>query len=62
MRKGSLGTMIVGLVLALGMGGLLLGWSALDDREGLIGFLFIGGVVAGVVVVLIGATSTSQST
>ncbi len=57
----SLGTMIVGLFLALGMGGLLLGWLALDTGSGFVGFLFIGGIVVGLVVVVIGAVSKRQS-
>ena len=57
----SLGTMFVGLFLALGMGGLLLGWLALDTGSGFVGFLFIGGIVVGLVVVLIGARSSSDS-
>ncbi len=56
----SLGTMIVGLLLALGMGGLLLGWLALDTGSGFVGLLFICGIVVGLVVVLIGAASSRQ--
>lgn len=56
-----LGTMIVGLFLALGMGGLLLGWLALNTGSGFVGLLFIGGIVVGLVVVLIGAASNRES-
>jgi len=61
MRLSPLGTMIVGLLLALGMGGLLLGWLALDTGSGLVGLLFIAGVVVGLVVVLIGAAASRGS-
>lgn len=58
MRGSSLGTMIVGLLLALGMAGLLLVWLAMESSgPGIIGFLLMGGVVAGLIVVLIGASS-----
>ncbi len=60
MQRPSLGTMIVGLILALGMGGLLLGWLALDTGSGFVGFLFIGGIVVDLVVVLIGAVSSRE--
>ena len=60
-RQTSLGTMIVGLLLALGMGGLLLGWLAMDTGSGLVGLLFIGGIIVGLVVVLIGAGSSGES-
>ncbi len=60
MRRPSLGTMIVGLILALGMGGLLLGWLALDTGSGFVGFLFIGGIVVGLVVVFVGAVSSRE--
>ncbi len=61
MRIKSLGTMIIGLLLALGMGGLLLGWLALDTGSGFVGLLFIVGIVVGLAVVLIGATSSKQA-
>ncbi len=61
MRSKSLGTMIIGLSLALGMGGLLLGWLALDTGSGFVGLLFIVGIVVGLAVVLIGATSSKQA-
>ncbi len=57
---GRLGTMIIGLILAIGMGGLLLGWLALDQGSGLIGLLFVGGVLVGLLVVLIGAVFPSN--
>jgi preprotein translocase subunit SecY len=53
-------TMIVGLILALGMGGLLLVWLNLNEGSGIVGLLFIFGVVAGLVAVLAGALSGSD--
>lgn len=53
--------MIVGLVLALGMGGLLLGWLALNTGSGFVGLLFIGGIIVGLAVVLIGAVGDGAS-
>lgn len=61
MRVTSSAAMIVGLILALGMGGLLLGWLALDTGSGFVGLLFIGGIAVGLLVVLIGALSSRQS-
>ena len=52
--------MIVGLILALGMGGLLLVWLNLNEGSGVVGLLFIFGVVAGRVAVLAGALSGSD--
>ncbi len=60
MRVPSLVAMIVGLILALGMGGLLLGWLALDTGSGFVGLLFIAGIVVGLLVVLIGAVSSRE--
>lgn len=48
-------SMIVGLILALGMGGLLLVWLQMNEGSGIVGLLFIFGVAAGVVVVVAGA-------
>jgi len=56
MQKNPLGTMIVGLILALGMGGLLLGWLALNTGSGFVGILWIAGILVGLAVVVIGAT------
>lgn len=53
-------TMIVGLILALGMGGLLLVWLNLNEGSGFVGLLFIFGVIAGLVAVLAGALSGSD--
>jgi hypothetical protein len=53
-------TMIVGLILALGMGGLLLVWLNLNEGSGVVGLLFIFGVMAGLVAVLAGALSGSD--
>lgn len=50
-------TMIVGLILALGMGSLLLVWLNLNEGSGFVGLLFIFGVAAGLVAVLAGALS-----
>ncbi len=52
--------MIVGLVLSLGMGGLLIAWLDIGEGSGIVGLLFIGGVVVGLVVVLAGALSRSD--
>jgi hypothetical protein len=52
--------MLVGLFLALGMGGLLLVWLNLNEGSGYIGLLFIFGVAGGLVVVLAGALSGSD--
>ena len=53
-------TMIVGLILALGMGGLLLVWLNLNEGSGYVGLLFIFGVMAGLVALLAGALSGSD--
>ena len=58
----SVTTMIVGLILALGMGGLLLGWLALNTGSGFVGLLFILGAFAGIVVVVSAALSRSDDT
>ncbi len=52
--------MIVGLVLSLGMGGLLIAWLDIGEGSGIVGLLFIGGVVVGLVLVLVGALSRSD--
>jgi hypothetical protein len=52
--------MLVGLLLALGMGGLLLVWLNLNTGSGYVGLLFIFGLAAGIVVVLAGALSGSD--
>jgi hypothetical protein len=52
--------MLIGLSLALGMGGLLLMWLNLNTGSGFVGLLFIFGVAAGLVVVLAGALSGSD--
>lgn len=52
--------MIVGLILALGMGGLLLIWLNLNEGSGFVGLLFIFGVAAGIVAVLAAALSGSD--
>jgi hypothetical protein len=54
-------TMIVGLVLSLGMGGLFLGWLNLNEGSGLVGLLFIAGFLFGLATVAIGATSKGVS-
>ena len=56
----STATMLVGLVLTLGMGGLLLGWLAMNTGSGFVGLLFIGGIIVGLATVLIGATRREQ--
>lgn len=56
-----LASMIVGLILALGMGGLLLLWLRLNEGSGIVGLLFIFGVAAGVVVVVAGALAGRTS-
>ena len=45
-----------GLVLALGMGVLLLFWLDRGEGAGVTGFLFMVGIAAGIIVVFIGAT------
>lgn len=59
MRR-DLATMIVGLILAISMGGLLLVWLALNEGSGVVGLLFIGGVVVGLALVLIGGLTRSD--
>lgn len=58
MQNSSTTTMLIGLLLSLGMGGLLLGWLAMNTGSGFVGLLFIGGIVVGLATVLIGATSS----
>ena len=58
MMKSSVGTMIVGLLLSLGMGALLLYWLQLGEGAGVTGFLFMFGMVAGIGVVWKGANRT----
>lgn len=58
MQNSSTATMLIGLLLSLGMGGLLLGWLAMNTGSGFVGLLFIGGIVVGLATVLIGATSS----
>lgn len=48
-------SMLVGLTLALGMGGLLLAWLNSSNGSGLVGLLFIMGSAAGIVVAVAGA-------
>lgn len=52
--------MIVGLILAPGMGGLLLVWLNLNEGSGSIGLSSSFGLVGGLVVVLAGALSGSD--
>ena len=49
--------MIVGLILALGMGGLLIAWLDMDTGSGFVGLLFIVGIITGLILVLVGALS-----
>ncbi len=58
MQNSSTTTMLIGLLLSLGMGGLLLGWLAMNTGSGFVGLLFIGGIVVGLATVLIGAASS----
>lgn len=53
--KSSVGTMIVGLLLSLGMGALLLFWLDQGEGSGITGFLFMFGMLAGIGVVWKGA-------
>jgi len=53
-----LATMIIGAIVALGMGGLLLVWLNMNEGSGVVGFLFILGVLVGLVMLLMGATGT----
>ena len=52
--------MIVGLILALGMGGLMIAWLDMNTGSGFVGLLFIGGIVTGLILVLAGALSRSD--
>ena len=52
--------MIVGLILALGMGGLMIAWLDMNTGSGFVGLLFIGGIVTGLILVLAGAFSRSD--
>ncbi len=54
-------SMVVGLILALGMGGLLLAWLSMNEGSGIVGLLFIFGVAAGIVVVVAGALAGKTS-
>ena len=53
-------TMILGLILALGMGALLLAWLNMNEGSGFVGLLFVFGVMAGPVALLAGALSGSD--
>ncbi len=53
-------TMIVGLILALGMGGLLVALLDNDSGADIVALLFMFGVIAGIVVVVAGALSRSD--
>lgn len=52
--------MIVGLILALGMGCLMIAWLDMNTGSGFVGLLFIGGIVTGLILVLAGALSRSH--
>ncbi len=52
--------MIVGLILALGMGGLLVALLDNDSGADIVALLFMFGVIAGIVVVVAGALSRSD--
>ena len=56
----SVTTMIIGLILALGMGGLYLGWLALDTGPFFVGLLFLLGAFAGIGVVVYAAIARSD--
>ena len=56
----SVTTMIIGLILALGMGGLYLGWLALNTGPFFVGLLFVLGAFAGIGVVVFTALSRSD--
>ena len=58
--KNNVATMLVGLLLALGMGVLLLYWLDQGEGAGITGFLFIIGVIVGLGVVWRGATGNSE--
>lgn len=60
MRK-RLVSVIGGLVLALGMGVLLLVWLDRGEGAGITGFLFMVGIAAGIAVVVVGAVSPNKS-
>jgi len=51
-------TMIIGAIVALGMGGLLLVWLAMNEGSGFVGLLFILGMLVGLAMLLIGATGS----
>ena len=53
-------TMIVGLLLALGMGWMLLVWLERGEGAGITGLLFIFGVLAGIAIVWVGATNQTR--
>jgi hypothetical protein len=53
-----LATMIIGAIVALGMGGLLLVWLNMNEGSEVVGFLFILGLLVGLVMLLMGATGT----
>ena len=55
-------TMVVGLILALGMGGIYLGWLALDTGPFFVGLLIILGAFAGIGGVVVAALSQSDDT
>lgn len=57
---GRLVTVLGGLVLAIGMGVLLLVWLDQGEGAGITGFLFMAGVAAGIAVVVIGALMPRQ--
>lgn len=58
---GRLVTVLGGLLLAVGMGVLLLIWLDRGEGAGVTGFLFMIGVAAGIGVVVLGALMHRQS-
>ena len=54
-------SMIVGLILALGMGALLLVWLNMNEGSGFVGLVFILGSVGGIVIAVAGALADSAS-
>ena len=52
---------LAGLFLALGMGVLLLIWQNGDTGTGIVGLLFMFGVLAGIIVVVAAALSRSDA-
>ena len=58
---GKLVTVLGGLILAIGMGVLLLVWLDRGEGAGITGFLFMVGVAAGIGVVVIGALMRRQA-